>query len=441
MALLDFEGEKRPSRFRIKPVKSLIALGSVCSLVFGYTFAANINLNNNEAVEFGQGVVQTVACDQDGLILTPYSSFINGDSNFAPITLDADSSEITNGRLLYTTDIDFSSIRVGDSVTGTGIPAGSFITNISLGGVFAINNSYSEAITSRTLTITRPPGRFLLNEIELADIDAENCANKALTIKVYNSTSSSPLATYEVFSTGVEVTSASGQIEIDVDIDGNATMFLTIEEPTVAATDVYRITIESKDLTNLSLSRFGLWAGGLECDGGSVDCLIPNSSLESGLYCANGVCNIAFLPVSDFLQLQVALCEVSAPGQCDQNYEAAVLLSSSTWSLSENNSEDPDMGWEILIATPGSFGPFENNIHLSGQILYANEQYAVFRWYVNTDDADDENVERSYIDLIISFGQSLPTSNLYDGPPLANLPFEVPLYELSWNYLNGEPTP
>jgi hypothetical protein len=291
------------------------------------------------------------------------------------------------------------------------------------------------------LTITRPPGRFLLNEIELADIDAENCANKALTIKVYNSTSSSPLATYEVFSTGVEVTSASGQIEIDVDIDGNATMFLTIEEPTVAATDVYRITIESKDLTNLSLSRFGLWAGGLECDGGSVDCLIPNSSLESGLYCANGVCNIAFLPVSDFLQLQVALCEVSAPGQCDQNYEAAVLLSSSTWSLSENNSEDPDMGWEILIATPGSFGPFENNIHLSGQILYANEQYAVFRWYVNTDDADDENVERSYIDLIISFGQSLPTSNLYDGPPLANLPFEVPLYELSWNYLNGEPTP
>jgi hypothetical protein len=438
MALLDFEGEKRPSRFRLKPAKLFIALGSVCSLVFGYTFAANINLNNNQAVEFGQGVVQTVACDQDGLILTPYSSFINGNSNFTPITLTADSDGITNGRLLYTTDIDFSSIRVGDSVTGSGIPEDSFITNISDGGVFAINNSYSVAITSRTLTITRPPGRFLLNEIELADIDAENCANKALTIKVYNSTSSSPLATYEVFSTGVEVTSASGQIEIDVDIDGNATMFLTIEEPTVSATDVYRITIESKDLMNLSMSRFGIWAGALECGPSSADCLIPTDAGEE-FYCADGVCNIAFLPVSDFLQLQAQLCEASAPGECDENYEAANLLSSSTWSLSENNSEDPDLGWEILITTPGSFGPFQNNIHLSGQILYANEQYAVFRWYVNTE--DDPTEQRSYIDLIISFGQSLPTSNLYDGPSLFNLPFEVPLYELSWNYLNGEPTP
>lgn len=434
MSLLDFEGEKRPSRFRLKPAKLFIALGSVCSLVFGYTFAANINLNNNQAVEFGQGAVRTVACDQDGLILTPYSSFINGDSNFTPITLTADSDEITNGRLLSTDINSLSLIRVGDSVTGLGIPEDSFITNISF-GYFAINNSYSEEITSRTLTITRPPGRFLLNEIELAGIDAENCANKALIIKAYNSTSSSPLATYEVFSNGTAVTSASGPIEVSFDDVGDAAILLTIEEPTVAATDVYRITIESRDLTNLSIYRFGVWAGSPNCEPGLVECLIPTDASED-FYCANGVCDIVFLPVTDFLQLQAQLCEESSPGQCNQNYEVADLLSSSTWSLSETNSQDPEMGWEILINTPGSFGPFQNNIHLSGQILYSNGQYAVFRWFANTDLEDQDN-GRSYIDLIISFSQSLPTSDLYDGPPLSIAPFEVPIYELSWNYPNG----
>jgi len=434
MSLLDFEGEKRPSRFRLKPAKLFIALGSVCSLVFGYTFAANINLNNNQAVEFGQGVVRTVACDQDGLILTPYSSFINGDSNFTPITLTADSDGITNGRLLNTNIESLGLIRVGDSVTGLGIPEDSFITNISF-GYFAINNSYSEEITSRTLTITRPPGRFLLDVIELAGIDAENCANKALTIKVYNSTSSSPLATYEVFSNGTGVTSASGEIEVSFDDVGDAAILLTIEEPTVAATDVYRITIESRDLTNLSIDRFGVWAGNPDCEPGFAECLIPTDAGEE-FYCANGVCNIVFLPVSDFLQLQAQLCEASVPGECDQDNEVADLLSSSTWSLSETNSQDPEMGWEILINTPGSFGPFQNNIHLSGQILYSNGQYAVFRWFANTD-PEDQDYGRSYIDLIISFSQSLPTSDLYDGPPLSIAPFEVPIYELSWNYPNG----
>jgi len=431
MSLLDFESSGPGPKAGKKSLKLMLGIGALAGVVtLSSTLAASINLNGGDDVEFGQGVVMTTACDPD-VIVTPYSTFINGDSSFTPITLQADSDEITSGRLLYTNDNGLSSIRVGDSVTGLGIPEESFITNISL-GYFAINNSYSQEITSRTLTITRPPGRFLLNEIEVAEIDAENCANKALTIKVYNSTSSTPLATYEVFSTGTDVTSSSGDIEIDFDNDGNATIFLIIDEPTVAATDVYRVTIESKDLINLSMSRFGIWAGALECGPSSADCLIPTDAGEE-FYCANGVCNIAFLPISNFLQLQASLCEESEPGQCDESYAIASLLSESTWSLSENNSQDSEMGWEILINTPGSFGPFQNNIHLSGQILYASEEYAVFRWYINTDPTDP-NEERSYIDLIISFSQSLPTSNLYNGPPLIDAPFEVPLYELSWNY-------
>lgn len=429
MSLLDFEQGKRPSRFRLKPAKLLIALGSVCALVFGYTFASNINLNGNQAVEFGQGVLRTTACDQDGLTLTPYSAFINGDSNFTPVTLTADSNEITNGRVLYTDDTNFSSIRVGDSVTGTGIPADSFITNIA-GGYFAINNSYSGEIASTILTISRPAGRFLLNAIELAGVDSRSgqCANKSFTIKVYNSTDSSPLSTYDVYDTGTNFTSASGNIESNFDVTEESSMLLTIEEPTVAATNVYRITIESKDETNLALNRIGLWPGS-SCGSLSEDCVIPNSDQEP-FYCADGVCNLVFLSASDFLQFQFDQCEANGLDSCSDQVDP---FRSATYSLSKNNSQDPEMAWQILITQPGSFGPFQNALHLSGQILYSNGQYAVFRWFLNTD-PDDQESGRNYVDLIISLGGSLPLSNPYTGPTLFGEPPEITFYELSWNY-------
>jgi hypothetical protein len=277
------------------------------------------------------------------------------------------------------------------------------------------------------LTISRPPGRFLLNEIELAGIDAVNCANKALTIKAYNSTSSSPLATYEVFSNGTEVTSASGQIEVSFDDVGDAAILLTIEEPTVAATDVYRITIESTDQTNLALNRIGLWPG-FQCGGPNEECLVPSSNEET-FYCADGVCNIVFLTASTFIELLFNECVSEGGGDECLNAE---LLGTSTYSLSENNSEDPEMGWQILITPPGSFGPFQNTIHLSGQILYSNGQYAVFRWFVNTGDVPTE--ERTYADLIISLSGSLPTSSRYNGPPFFGEGPEITLYQLNWNY-------
>lgn len=432
MPMLEFEEEKRFSRFRLKPAKLFIALGSVCALVLGYTFAGNINLNNDQAVEFGQGVVQTVACDTDGLILTPYSRFINGESNFAPITLTANSNGLTSGRLLYTST-SLSSIKVGDNVAGEGIPADSFITNIS-GGFFAINNSYGAEITESNLTISRPPGRFLLSEIELADVDSRvnKCANKSFTIKVYNSTSSSPLATYEFFDTGSEFTSGSGEMENDFANVEKASGYLIIDEPTVAATDVYRITIESKDQINLELGRIGLWAGTFFCGTDQENCLIPTSSSEfnNEFYCdeVEQFCNIVFLPATDFLQLQVDQCEAEAGEQCQE----AAALRLATWSLLENDTDDPEMGWQILISIPDSFGDFQGNIHLDGQILYSNGQYAVFRWYVNTGDASNPAIERNYSDLIISFSGSLPITTSYDGE--SGLPIDTPLYELSWTY-------
>lgn len=51
---------------------------SVVLLIFalGSTLAANINLNSGGNVEFGQGVVQATACDNE-ITITPYSSFVN----------------------------------------------------------------------------------------------------------------------------------------------------------------------------------------------------------------------------------------------------------------------------------------------------------------------------------------------------------------------------
>jgi hypothetical protein len=47
------------------------------SVTFGTTLAANISLNSGGNVEFGQGVAATTACDEDGISVTPFSTFIN----------------------------------------------------------------------------------------------------------------------------------------------------------------------------------------------------------------------------------------------------------------------------------------------------------------------------------------------------------------------------
>ena len=78
MPTLDFEysGAKTPASK--KPIKLFLGTGVlVGALALGSTFAANINLNTDNNVEFGQGVVTTTACDGNGITVTPYSTFIN----------------------------------------------------------------------------------------------------------------------------------------------------------------------------------------------------------------------------------------------------------------------------------------------------------------------------------------------------------------------------
>ena len=90
MTLLNFSNEgSKPQRSK-KSFKLLFGIGTLVGVVaLGSTLAASINLNSGAPVEFGQGVAQTTACD-DQVKVTPASSFVNDEESgflFTSITL------------------------------------------------------------------------------------------------------------------------------------------------------------------------------------------------------------------------------------------------------------------------------------------------------------------------------------------------------------------
>ena len=98
MPTLDFQDSIAKGPATKKPLKLFLGTGVlVGALALGSTFAANINLNGNSDVEFGQGVVMTTACDPE-ITITPFSTFINaqggGEHRLSSIRLSGiDSSE------------------------------------------------------------------------------------------------------------------------------------------------------------------------------------------------------------------------------------------------------------------------------------------------------------------------------------------------------------
>jgi hypothetical protein len=63
--------------------KVAVGVGGLAGLFgIGSTLAANISLNNGGAVEFGQGVAQTAACDEDGFTVAPITYYSNSSSTF-----------------------------------------------------------------------------------------------------------------------------------------------------------------------------------------------------------------------------------------------------------------------------------------------------------------------------------------------------------------------
>jgi len=77
MSLLNFDNSgNEPLRNR-RNLKTILGIGALVGVIaLGSTLAASLNLNSSSPVEFGQGVAQTTACD-DEVIVTPYSTFAN----------------------------------------------------------------------------------------------------------------------------------------------------------------------------------------------------------------------------------------------------------------------------------------------------------------------------------------------------------------------------
>lgn len=85
MSLLQFSSPKPRGGGEKKSLRVLLAIGGLASVIaLGSTLAASINLNSGTPVEFGQGVAATTACTgSDSLIITPYSTFDNTENAFS----------------------------------------------------------------------------------------------------------------------------------------------------------------------------------------------------------------------------------------------------------------------------------------------------------------------------------------------------------------------
>ena len=81
MSILEIDKLKKGQQKGI-PRALIFTIALILSII-GYTLAANISLNSGQNVEFGQGVTQASACDNE-ITVTPQAEFINssGDDNF-----------------------------------------------------------------------------------------------------------------------------------------------------------------------------------------------------------------------------------------------------------------------------------------------------------------------------------------------------------------------
>ena len=83
MEILKFENAPAPRKSAPKKsnLKSLAGLATVAAIaVLGSTLAANISLGSGSAIEFGQGVQTTSACD-NAITLSPKVTFVNNSTN------------------------------------------------------------------------------------------------------------------------------------------------------------------------------------------------------------------------------------------------------------------------------------------------------------------------------------------------------------------------
>jgi hypothetical protein len=161
---LDLRGKGEGKSRRVKPwqvIVGVIALVLVPSL--GNTFAGSIavNANNGNAVEFGQGITATAACDND-VTITPSAKYDTGTATFYLESITVSNvdfnNSVTNSCLGKT--IELSVIDSATNVTnwGSGNRTVSLKVDNSSGSTAPTNASPSSGFTMSTAGGTSDSG-------------------------------------------------------------------------------------------------------------------------------------------------------------------------------------------------------------------------------------------------------------------------------------------
>jgi hypothetical protein len=157
MEILKFENAPAPRKAAPKKsnMKSLAGLATVAAVaVLGSTLAANISLGSGSALEFGQGVQVTAACD-NSITISPKVSFTNA----------------SGGGTFYLSTVSFSGIDstasgcAGDTLTlnAYGDTIATPLALATFGGAAVTNATVgitTGGVTSAAGTVTASPSGF-----------------------------------------------------------------------------------------------------------------------------------------------------------------------------------------------------------------------------------------------------------------------------------------
>lgn len=202
MEILKFDSPG-PSRPRKKNSSSRAVLGimTVAAVAaLGSTFAANISLNSGAAVEFGQGVAVTAACDA-AITVTPGATFTNTTATPTPAA----------------TPTNLGTFKVG-TVNITGIDS-ACVDKVFKLQFWDITNTAARTITTTGATHVMAKFQYKTSCVPYTEGGAATTT----------------------------ATTASTPITAIVCVEASAagTALVTLGNSTLSATDVYKVTLES----------------------------------------------------------------------------------------------------------------------------------------------------------------------------------------------------
>lgn len=198
-------GSGKSGQKKFKVFQLLLGISTLAVVVgLGSTLAANINLNSSAAVEFGQGVAQTTACD-NSILVTPLSVFVNenggGAFKLSSITL----SEIDSGaQACASKDFTIKAYSDSSSEPLNLVDSISSIVVSDSGTTFATQ-------TSDAYSLTQPSG-------------------DSTTFTISFDSTHSPISASQVYSITIESTNHDGYLVGSVG-PGGGTIFFISESP------------------------------------------------------------------------------------------------------------------------------------------------------------------------------------------------------------------